>query len=305
MTIETPFKIVRPLEMRLEVGQFVIDGESAPLPLEGEGGLHALIGQLSALFPHRECDAQGNVTRVFDDRHAVAAEAPGLLRFAFGPTKDVGEIRVELETFQRELSRMLEAAGLRSVVVGSLAPEGEQAAPHAATNVGIERADGILPDSACALAEAAAPLLALLGDNTPAPADAGHIVHARTLDEANRAIEFDGSRLTLHVADALPAPFATAFATLAKGLLATDESLETAQNILGKPCQADIAQAWEAIGYGGFEATIYGKSAHELADALIECACTTLATNEHNYLVPLRHLVRTRKTLTMMGRTQR
>lgn len=305
MSLDTPYKTVRSLDMTIKVGQFVVDDAQAPLALEGEKGLFALLDQLASLFPNRERDAQGSTIRVFDDRHAVAAKEPGLLTFAFGPVKDVGEIRIELETFQRALFHPLQTSGARSLVMGYL-PSPDDASPlHSETLLTIERLDAALPEQATMIGEAAAPLLALLCDNSPEAPESSNIAHARLAHDEGRSVEQNGNRLALHVADALPAPFATAFATLVKGLFATDEALELAWKTLGEPNRDDVERAWDRIGADGFDAMVYGKPAHELADALIECACTTLATNEHNYLVPFRHLIRTRKTLTMMGRKQR
>ena len=302
MTIDAPFKIVRSLDMTIEVDQFIVDNGPEPHLCESQRELRSVLEQFTTSYPNKEHDAQGNVSRVHDDLHSLSAKAPGMLSFGFGPTKDVGEIRIELESFQRELSHVLEEAGMRSFVVGSVAAIDEASSLHAETGLSFERADGALPAGAASLAYAVAPLLALLCDNSPATAAGGHIMQARKLHDAGCAIEHDGQHITLHVADALPAPFATAYVTLVKGIFATDEGMASARGLLGNPDQPAIELAWKSIGSDGFDAIVYGKPAHELAGALIECACTTLASNEHNYLSPLRQLARMRKTLSMMGR---
>ena len=254
------------------------------------------------MLPSCERDESGLPMRVFDDTHSLSLLPPDKLRFTLGPLEDVGEVRIELETFQRALAKILEPKGLRALSTGCKPDTGNvDALGFASTIVSLERVDGADPTREHELVRAIAPLLALLGDNAPRSSQTGHIAHACALHAIGHDVTLDGTSLVLMVADSLPAPFATGFVTAIKGLLASDESMDAARAIAHCTSEADIEEVWSAIARDGFDAIVYGKPAAELAGQLLACAREALATNEHNYLVPLEQMARKRQTLTMLS----
>lgn len=112
---------------------------------------------------------------------------------------------------------------------------------------------------------------------------------------------FNDVRLKTYIeirpADALPIPYAIAYAGLVKGLFATQETLDALDALFGGVSGADIDAAKEALMAHGYVAEVYGHPVADLADRMIAIARRGLAESERHYLDPLARLVADRVTL--------
>lgn len=112
---------------------------------------------------------------------------------------------------------------------------------------------------------------------------------------------FNDVRLKTYIeirpADALPIPYAIAYAGLVKGLFATPENLDALEALFDGVMGADIDAAKEALMERGYEAEVYGHPVAELADRVIEIGRAGLSPDEQRYLDPLAALVADRTTL--------
>ncbi len=146
-----------------------------------------------------------------------------------------------------------------------------------------------------ALASALAPVLALLGDNTPRAAGAPRaLVHASVAP----AEDAEGApALDLRCADALPIDFALAYVTLVKQIFFRNKNRVVIGALLDDPSDADCAQAVEAVRAEGFAARLYGSNAGFWADELILLASNTARGAERAYLAPLSEMIANRFTL--------
>lgn len=112
---------------------------------------------------------------------------------------------------------------------------------------------------------------------------------------------FNDVRLKTYIeirpADALPIPYAIAYAGLVKGLFATAETLDALDALFERVGGTDIVDAKEALMAHGYVADVYGRPVAELADRVIEIARIGLAEDEQHYLDPLARLVADRVTL--------
>ena len=106
--------------------------------------------------------------------------------------------------------------------------------------------------------------------------------------------------LEIRPADSMPIPFVAAYATMLKGLFYYNESLDALDELLEGVSESDIAQAKEALMADGYDATVYGRPAAELADALLDIARTATPPGEGLFLNPLVQLITARRTLAMM-----
>lgn len=109
------------------------------------------------------------------------------------------------------------------------------------------------------------------------------------------------SYIEIRPADALPVPYTIAYAALIKGLFTTEGSLCALEDLVGWPDESDIAAAKEALMRDGYQATVFGKRAADLCDALIGIARAGLNENERPFLEPLASLVSQRTTLADMA----
>ena len=73
------------------------------------------------------------------------------------------------------------------------------------------------------------------------------------------------------------------------------------EDLVGWPNESDIAAAKEALMRDGYQATVFGKRAADLCDALIGIARAGLDENERPFLEPLASLVSQRTTLADMA----
>ena len=105
-------------------------------------------------------------------------------------------------------------------------------------------------------------------------------------------------------ADALPVPYAIAYAALVKGLFTLDASLDVLDELFEGIGQTEVDAAKEALMKGAYGAQVYGRSAADLADELMKLASCGLEAEERAYLEPLAHLVTARTTLAEKDRRE-
>ena len=131
-------------------------------------------------------------------------------------------------------------------------------------------------------------------------------------DMAQRDVEhalsmfFNDARLKTYIeirpADAMPIPFATAYAALIKGLFYYDDGLDALDELFEGARASDVDDAKAACMANGYDAQVYGRPVADVAQHLLDVVQSNLAKNERSYTNPLAQLVRTRKTLAMIGR---
>ncbi len=112
--------------------------------------------------------------------------------------------------------------------------------------------------------------------------------------------------LEIRPADAMPIPYAMAYAALVKGLFYSPESLDALDRLFADVRGADVEAAKNALMAQGYRAEVYGRSAAAWADDLVRLARKGLGEDERAYLDPLAKLVAARETLaTRAGQSQR
>ncbi len=133
----------------------------------------------------------------------------------------------------------------------------------------------------------------------------GEIYAERTMTraEVEHAVSmfFNDVRLKTYIeirpADAMPVPYAIAYAALVKGLFYSPESLDALDELFAHISEVDVEQAKTAIMEDGYHATAYGRSVAELVDVVVALAESGLAVEERPYLAPLAELAAARETL--------
>lgn len=112
---------------------------------------------------------------------------------------------------------------------------------------------------------------------------------------------FNDVRLKTYIeirpADALPIPYAIAYAALIKGLFYHDENLDRLDELFAGVSAQDIEAAKYALMESGYNATVYGRPVHEITDTLIALTESALDEKDRSYLQPLSDLVARRITL--------
>lgn len=98
-------------------------------------------------------------------------------------------------------------------------------------------------------------------------------------------------------ADAMPLPYALAYAALVKAVFYSDRNLNALDALLIDVDEQHVRQAKEALMKDGYEAEVYGHIADFWADELIGLAQAELDEEERSYLEPLADLVAKRTTL--------
>lgn len=98
-------------------------------------------------------------------------------------------------------------------------------------------------------------------------------------------------------ADALPIPYAIAYAALVKGLLTTKQGLNALDALFEGVGEAEVAAAKDELMAHGYDAVVYGRPTATLCDLLVENAYAGLQADERMFLDPLAHLVEKRTTL--------
>ena len=96
--------------------------------------------------------------------------------------------------------------------------------------------------------------------------------------------------IEVRVADSVPIDKALGYVALLKGLIYSEENLETLDSVLSHIGDLDtVQQAVESIEYDGYDAIIYdGRTAGEWADYLIELAGNALTQTDKGYLENVR-----------------
>lgn len=113
--------------------------------------------------------------------------------------------------------------------------------------------------------------------------------------------------LEIRQADAVPAPYAFAYAALVKGLFYGEASLSVLEGELSQAgSEGGFVSAWDVTAAkdalildeeGGYGARVYGRPVGAWADLLLRLAHQELDTDEERYLDPLDELVSSRETL--------
>lgn len=113
--------------------------------------------------------------------------------------------------------------------------------------------------------------------------------------------------LEIRQPDAVPAPYAFAYAALVKGLFYSETSLSALEDELSRAgleggfvSEWDVTAAKDALildGDGGYGANVYGRPVGDWADLLLGRARQGLDADETSYLDPLDELVSSRETL--------
>ena len=133
----------------------------------------------------------------------------------------------------------------------------------------------------------------------------GHRTRERTMTRAEvehaASMFFTDVRLKTYIeirpADALPVPYAIAYAALVKGLFYHPGSLDALDALLAEVRAGDIEEAKAALMAEGYRAEVYGRPAAAWADDLVALARAGLAEDERSFLDPLAGLVAARETL--------
>lgn len=103
--------------------------------------------------------------------------------------------------------------------------------------------------------------------------------------------------LEIRPADALPIPYALAYAAFIKGLFATEENLQAMEHLFGDIREVDEITAKDALIKDGYTATIYGRPVAEITDALIEISQRGQTPEAREIFKPLEDLMRKHTTL--------
>lgn len=107
--------------------------------------------------------------------------------------------------------------------------------------------------------------------------------------------------IEIRPADALPVPYAIAYAALVKGLFYSERGLDALDELFAQVSEADIMRAKESLMERGYEGAIYGRPAGAVVDDVMRIAQAGLAEEERAYLEPLAKLACTRTTLARLG----
>lgn len=102
-------------------------------------------------------------------------------------------------------------------------------------------------------------------------------------------------------ADAMPIDYVIAYAALIKGLFYNKVSLDALDEIFDGVTGQDILDAKASLMAEGYQGSIYGHPASEIADEIISIAANGLSDGDRTYLVPLAVLVASRTTLADMA----
>ena len=103
--------------------------------------------------------------------------------------------------------------------------------------------------------------------------------------------------LELRPADAMPVPYAIAYAALVRGLFLKDASLDALDEAFEGVSAAEVGTAKQTLMAEGYQAHTYGRKAADLAELLIELAYGGLSEADGPFLAPLADLVSRKTTL--------
>lgn len=140
----------------------------------------------------------------------------------------------------------------------------------------------------------------------------GSIYASKTMTQADveHAVSmlFNDVRLKTYIelrpADAMPIPYAIAYAGLVKGLFSSEQSLCAMEELLTGVSETDIEAAKESLMANGYGAQVYGMATERLADSIIRIALAGLDPQEQHHVQPLADLVAQRTTLACLAEQQ-
>lgn len=103
--------------------------------------------------------------------------------------------------------------------------------------------------------------------------------------------------IEIRPADAMPIPYAIAYAALIKGLFYSEENMTILDNLLKSVTAIDFDAAKQNLMDLGYHADVYGRPVGEWCDILMKLADAGLEEDERPLLLPLSRLVACRVTL--------
>lgn len=116
---------------------------------------------------------------------------------------------------------------------------------------------------------------------------------------------FNDVRLKTYVeirpADAMPVPYAVAYAALVKGIFYSERTMETWLGALSGVTEADVVRAKAELMEKGWRAEVYGEPVGDLARRLLADAKKDLTERDRAYLEPLETLVESDVTLAELA----
>lgn len=107
--------------------------------------------------------------------------------------------------------------------------------------------------------------------------------------------------IELRPADALPVPYAVAYAGMIKGLFSAEQSLLSLEQLFEGVNAAAVEAAKQELMRHGYAGKTYGRNASELADAIMDIALSGLDGEEREHLQPLADLIERRTTLACLA----
>ena len=102
----------------VELEHIIVTEGKQPVAYSDEFGTHWILEQLSEAYPDCTYDEYGNLIGVAAGEKSITIEPAGQLELSAGPYENVGEVRFEFETFQRELGKLLETHRMQALAVG-------------------------------------------------------------------------------------------------------------------------------------------------------------------------------------------
>lgn len=110
--------------------------------------------------------------------------------------------------------------------------------------------------------------------------------------------------LEIRPADALPIPYAIAYAALVKGLFYSPKNLDALDNLFIKVRNENIEEAKTNLMALGYRATVYERPVADLVDEIMSLGREGLGESERCYLEPLARLAAARETLAKQSERQ-
>ncbi|OUO87133.1 glutamate--cysteine ligase [Gordonibacter sp. An230] len=111
--------------------------------------------------------------------------------------------------------------------------------------------------------------------------------------------------IEIRPADALPIPYAIAYAALVRGLFYDPASLDALDELFSGIRASDYEAAKAALMESGYRAEVYGRPVAELCDAVMDIAMRGLGGDDREHLEPLARLVAARTTLATLAERER
>lgn len=102
----------------VELEHFITDETGYAIPYAGAQGIGTLLEELSAEYDERIYSDSGDLIGLTRERAALSLEPAAQLELSAGPYEEVGLIRYDFEEFQRDLAKVLDARGQRTMIMG-------------------------------------------------------------------------------------------------------------------------------------------------------------------------------------------